>query len=70
MAFRPHSSPDPFGATLPPGEGMEFFDILKPPTVRSGVSLIQFFPNWKNATALAAATLRESTPWVMGILTV
>ena len=21
-AFRPHSSPDPFGATLPPGEGI------------------------------------------------
>ena len=20
--FRPHSSPDPFGATLPPGEGI------------------------------------------------
>ena len=20
----PHSSPDPFGATLPPGEGMDF----------------------------------------------
>ena len=31
---------------------------------------IQLLPSWKNATALAAATLRESTPWVMGILTV
>ena len=31
---------------------------------------IQLLPNWKNATALAAATLRESTPWVIGILTV
>ena len=70
MAFRPHSSPDPFGATLPPGEGMEFFGILKPPTGRSGAYHIQLFPNWKNATALAAATLRESTPWVMGIFTV
>ena len=28
-AFRPHSSPDPFGATLPPGEGMECFDTQK-----------------------------------------
>ena len=27
--FRPHSSPDPFGATLPPEEGMDFFDKLK-----------------------------------------
>ena len=26
---RPHSSPDPFGATLPPGEGMDFSDKLK-----------------------------------------
>ena len=23
-AYRPHSSPDPFGATLPPGEGIDF----------------------------------------------
>ena len=29
--FRPHSSPDPFGATLPPGEGMGFFDRMKRP---------------------------------------
>ena len=27
----PHSSPDPFGATLPPGEGMDVF-------VHSGIS--------------------------------
>ena len=27
--FRPHSSPDPFGATLPPGEGIDFSDKLK-----------------------------------------
>ena len=27
-AFRPHSSPDPFGATLSPGEGIGFFDSL------------------------------------------
>ena len=27
-------------------------------------------PSWKNATAEAAATFRESTPWDMGILTV
>ena len=29
--FCPHSSPDPFGATLPPGEGMDFFDTLEIP---------------------------------------
>ena len=28
------------------------------------------FPNSQNATALAAATFRESTPWDIGILTV
>ena len=30
----------------------------------------QKFPNCQKATALAAATFRESTPWVMGILMV
>lgn len=34
------------------------------------LSCYSFFPSSQNATALAAATLRESTPWVMGILTV
>ena len=28
VGCRPHSSPDPFGATLPPGEGMELRIIL------------------------------------------
>ena len=31
---------------------------------------LQLLPSWKKATALAAATFKESTPWVMGILTV
>ena len=32
--------------------------------------LPQCFPSCQNATALAAATFSESTPWDMGILTV
>ena len=32
--------------------------------------LFQCLPSCQNATALAAATFRESTPWDMGIFTV
>ena len=35
--FCPHSSPDPFGATLPPGEGMDFFDELNVPGAKHRV---------------------------------
>ena len=37
---------------------------------RSLQGYLQLLPSWKKATALAAATFSESTPWVMGILTV
>ena len=36
--------------------------------IRTAFSL--YFPSSQNATALAAATFRESTPWAMGIFTV
>lgn len=35
-----------------------------------GFGCLQGFPNCQKATALAAATFRESTPWDMGIFTV
>jgi len=41
-----------------------------PTPLAQGSLSVQLFPSWKNATALAAATFRESTPWVMGIFTV
>jgi hypothetical protein len=38
---------------------------------RNGLSAVSFLlSTCQNATALAAATLSESTPWDMGILTV
>ncbi len=36
----------------------------------SAESKLYFLLNSQNATALAAATFRESTPWYMGIFTV
>ena len=38
--FCPHSSPDPFGATRPPGEGMGFFDTLTPVSLETGVQRV------------------------------
>ena len=49
--------------------------LLKPSSTVGGTSVYQFhshfsFLSCQKATALAAATFRESTPWYMGIFTV
>ena len=54
--FRPHSSPDPFGATLPPGEG------IFPPRW-GGVTHISQNPVPKSRV-LTASPSREK-PWVV-----
>ena len=57
--------------TFPPGKiSLGVAKIPFRDSLWSGAYLIQLLPSWKKATALAAATFRESTPWVMGILTV
>ena len=47
-------------------------DIRKPGRLCASYPgfVVYFARNCQNATALAAATLRESTPWDMGIMTV
>ena len=63
--------PDPFGdmGSDPFGDmGPDPFGDMGPdPFVRISYGLR---PSSQNATALAAATLSESTPWYIGILTV
>ena len=46
----------------------DLFDKLT--TVQRTVVLLYLALSSQNATALAAATFRESTPWYMGIFTV